>query len=440
MEPELLAGVDVVRGPVANIYGSGAIGGVVSMRTIDTQDILKPGRDASPPNCTAWSRSNMVQGLGSAFFAARPVDNFDFMVGTTAPPAQRLQGWQRQPRRQQPLPRHHRDRQGQRPSGRWSRAEVRLHQLRGRLRQRPAERGAHRAASTPPRSTTRSRPAAGATTGRTTGCSTSTSTPIGPRTGRSRSRSTAPTARSPARSASRRSFQVETIGVDANNTSRWESGPWRARVHGRRRRLPRPGQCRRPERHRRLLHAQRPAHGLRRVRAAAHQLHALARAHHRRPLRQLRLEGANGVGGSSGDRVSPKATLGITPIQWFTVYGTYAEGYRAPAVTEVFVNGAHPQPAPFTLAAEPRPQAGNRQDQGNRHQHQARRPVRRQRCAAHQGQRLPERRHRLHRADRAGQRSAGAGRSHLHDAAVRLHPVSEHSVGAHPRRGVRRQL
>ena len=29
------------------------------------------------------------------------------------------------------------------------------------------------------------------------------------------------------------------------------------------------------------------------------------------------------------------------------VYGTYAEGYRAPAITEVFVTGAHPQPAPF---------------------------------------------------------------------------------------------
>ena len=42
-------------------------------------------------------------------------------------------------------------------------------------------------------------------------------------------------------------------------------------------------------------------------------------------------------------------TVGITPISWFTVYGTYAEGYRAPAITEVFVNGSHPQPAPFVL-------------------------------------------------------------------------------------------
>jgi hemoglobin/transferrin/lactoferrin receptor protein len=43
LEPELLAGVEVVRGPVANVYGSGAIGGVASFRTKDTGDILLPG-------------------------------------------------------------------------------------------------------------------------------------------------------------------------------------------------------------------------------------------------------------------------------------------------------------------------------------------------------------------------------------------------------------
>src|SRR5882724_9574386 len=32
LDPELVGGVDIVRGPTANIYGSGAIGGVVSFR------------------------------------------------------------------------------------------------------------------------------------------------------------------------------------------------------------------------------------------------------------------------------------------------------------------------------------------------------------------------------------------------------------------------
>jgi len=47
LDPELLGGVDVVRGPVANIYGSGAIGGVASFRTKDLSDILLPGEWAA---------------------------------------------------------------------------------------------------------------------------------------------------------------------------------------------------------------------------------------------------------------------------------------------------------------------------------------------------------------------------------------------------------
>src|SRR5262245_44503776 len=43
LEPELVGDVDVARGPVTNIYGSGAIGGVVSFRTKDVDDVLKPG-------------------------------------------------------------------------------------------------------------------------------------------------------------------------------------------------------------------------------------------------------------------------------------------------------------------------------------------------------------------------------------------------------------
>lgn len=43
LDPELIGGVDVVRGPTANIYGSGAIGGLVSFRTKDINDVLRPG-------------------------------------------------------------------------------------------------------------------------------------------------------------------------------------------------------------------------------------------------------------------------------------------------------------------------------------------------------------------------------------------------------------
>jgi hemoglobin/transferrin/lactoferrin receptor protein len=43
IDPELLKQVDVVRGPVANTYGSGAIGGVVFFETRDAVDFLRPG-------------------------------------------------------------------------------------------------------------------------------------------------------------------------------------------------------------------------------------------------------------------------------------------------------------------------------------------------------------------------------------------------------------
>src|SRR3954447_1244067 len=43
LDPELIGGVDVVRGPTTNIYGSGAIGGVASFRTKDINDVLRPG-------------------------------------------------------------------------------------------------------------------------------------------------------------------------------------------------------------------------------------------------------------------------------------------------------------------------------------------------------------------------------------------------------------
>src|SRR5262245_54061487 len=82
MEPELLAGVDVVRGPVANIYGSGAIGGVGSMRTIDANDVLRPGEKFAT-QMHGELGSNRVQAMGSVFAAARPTENFDFLIGTT---------------------------------------------------------------------------------------------------------------------------------------------------------------------------------------------------------------------------------------------------------------------------------------------------------------------------------------------------------------------
>jgi hemoglobin/transferrin/lactoferrin receptor protein len=65
------------------------------------------------------------------------------------------------------------------------------------------------------------------------------------------------------------------------------------------------------------------------------------------------LEGEDGAT-LEGDRVSPKVTAGITPLNGLTLFATYAEGYRAPAVTEVFNAGVHPPPAPpFNILPNP---------------------------------------------------------------------------------------
>ncbi|RUX57489.1 TonB-dependent receptor, partial [Mesorhizobium sp. M7A.F.Ca.US.014.04.1.1] len=41
----------------------------------------------------------------------------------------------------------------------------------------------------------------------------------------------------------------------------------------------------------------------------------------------------------SGDRWSPRLTVGVTPFDGFQLYGTYSEGYRAPGLQDVFRGG-----------------------------------------------------------------------------------------------------
>jgi hemoglobin/transferrin/lactoferrin receptor protein len=70
---------------------------------------------------------------------------------------------------------------------------------------------------------------------------------------------------------------------------------------------------------------------------------------------------------ATGDRVSPKITVGITPYPGITPYVTYAEGYRAPAVTETLVAGLHPiffAPFQFIPNAGLKPEIGKTEEVG----------------------------------------------------------------------------
>ncbi|MBA5776171.1 TonB-dependent hemoglobin/transferrin/lactoferrin family receptor [Stappia sp. F7233] len=74
----------------------------------------------------------------------------------------------------------------------------------------------------------------------------------------------------------------------------------------------------------------------------------------------LRFDGYDLDGGgnsSSGQRVSPKITVGVSPFETTTLHGiqlysTYAEGYRAPSITETLIAGTHPFPA-FDILPNP---------------------------------------------------------------------------------------
>ena len=80
LDPELVGGVDVVRGPTANIYGSGAIGGVVSFRTKDINDVVRPG-ERWGVDMTGSYGTNNGRGLGSIFGGVRVNPNVDIFGG-----------------------------------------------------------------------------------------------------------------------------------------------------------------------------------------------------------------------------------------------------------------------------------------------------------------------------------------------------------------------
>jgi hemoglobin/transferrin/lactoferrin receptor protein len=80
LDPELIGGVDVVRGPTANIYGSGAIGGVVSFRTKDIEDVVRPG-ERWGVDMTGSYGTNRDRGLGSIFAGVHADPKFDVFGG-----------------------------------------------------------------------------------------------------------------------------------------------------------------------------------------------------------------------------------------------------------------------------------------------------------------------------------------------------------------------
>ena len=166
-----------------------------------------------------------------------------------------------------------------------------------------------------------------------------------------------------------RSFKIDTKGFDLNNTSRFNAGDFRnAFTYG--------GDFFRDE-----VTNEDPTgngevttpNGQRTVSGAFAQW----KGNYSRwlevigALRYDHYELSSATNQAEGNHLSPKATIGITPVNGFTFYGTFAEGYRAPAVTETLVAGAHPPfavgfPNLFTFLPNPnlRPEVGQTKEVG----------------------------------------------------------------------------
>lgn len=78
-DPELYKRVEVLKGPASStLYGSGAMGGVISFTTRDASDFLDPGDVFGGRLKTTWD-SNANGWLGSAIFAGRPVEDLELL-------------------------------------------------------------------------------------------------------------------------------------------------------------------------------------------------------------------------------------------------------------------------------------------------------------------------------------------------------------------------
>ena len=367
LDPELIGGLDVVRGPTANIYGSGAIGGVASFRTKDIQDVLRPGERWGVDMGGSYG-SNSNRGLASVFGGVRvdpTVDVFGGAVYRTQNNYQDGNGTEI-------------GNTGNDIAAGLMKVTVRPadgHEIKfgGVFQDYQYSIGQFNRGPT-----TTAAPAA-AVAGSSVYASTAknytgtvtwkyskpddmlfdwNATLYGNRTDNDQlktynNRITAGsgtcTLANPGNNISgcvgdRRGYVLDTIGIDVNNTSRFDYGSWRNAVtYG----FDAFQDTVTTSDSRGNSNITTPS-GERTVSGGFIQMKnnysswlevisALRYDHYE--LKSAGLTGGNTS--SSGDRLSPKITVGVTPVAGFTPYASYAEGYRAPSITETLIAGGH---------------------------------------------------------------------------------------------------
>lgn len=346
IEPEMLKGVDITRGPTSTIYGSGAIGGVAAFSVLDADDILRPGETAAIRIRNRYT-SNGVGFLTSETGALK-AGNFDILgqlnwrssgnyvdgSGAEVNNSGSETGSTLVKARWRPALGHQiagtiidyrsdfinsvgsaqRDtdvRNEQYTLGySFSRPDVPLFDISAKIYRNHTELAQTRLDST------------------------SKAEPKG----------------------SRRTFDIVTEGVDISNTSRFRFGNTKlALTYG-------------GDSFRDTVETVDTAGfgdkftpgGERTVSGAFVQSHATffdtvdIIAALRYDTYELSPT-TSSVEGTDGSRVSPKITVGYTPFKGVTLFGTYAEGYRAPAITETLIVGTHPPSSGFPFQFLPNP-------------------------------------------------------------------------------------
>ncbi len=79
LDPELLKRVDVLRGPASALWGSGALGGVVSLTTVDAADWLTPGQTFGARFRGGYQDVNAQRQFSTAVYG-QVDDRFDYLL------------------------------------------------------------------------------------------------------------------------------------------------------------------------------------------------------------------------------------------------------------------------------------------------------------------------------------------------------------------------
>lgn len=351
LDPELVGGIDVTRGPTATIYGSGAIGGVVAFRTRSIDDILAPDETAGAVQKQGFG-TNGQKFVNSTAVGAR--------IGTAADVFGQFVYRNNDPYRDG-LGTLVRDTGNELTSG-LAKVNVRPadgHEISGTaLVQRfdfanagTSNAGARFAnavrADTYTLGYRFARPDVPLLDLSIKGYHTTTHNDL---TFLSDTASGL-YGRLGTRAGNRITYDIETAGFDVHNTARFDTG---ALAHA----LTVGGDAvenrvRTTDNAGGFGAAFTPSG--RRTLAGAFVQDEVRYARWLRVIGALRYDTYELSGGpyrSSGDRVSPKITVGVSPFAGIEVYGTYAEGYRAPSITETLVQGIHPFPA-FSILPNP---------------------------------------------------------------------------------------